>query len=277
MQNKREMMDRSIGRPRAERRINHTAHWKSSAVFWGLATFGWEGGWKEKIWGFQNFSRTKLVSVVGIDSSMKIPSTKIVFLFTVKKKKCSYPPPNTECRQPHPLFKYLCYYTILAEKIKWKKIYPTMLCTILWKMFSEMGVEASNGIKGTFWQILRRNDGEGGFLSSSLRKTLMCVPLLCYLIDTHTQKSYHLNSVKSMWTSRELGGFSLFISQPPLLWRTVRNSIEHKRRTRKKKRQWEAFHLDRKQKNSFFSIFKRLLIDVFASARAPFSSFFLHS
>lgn len=94
-----------------------------------------------------------------------------------------------------------------------------MLCTILWKMFSEMGVEASNGIKGTFWRILRRNDGEGGFLSSSLRKTLMCVPLLCYLIDTHTQRSYHLNSVKSMWTSRELGGFSLFISQPPLLWR----------------------------------------------------------
>ena len=31
------------------------------------------------------------------------------------------PPPNTECRQPHPLFKYLCYYTILAEKVKWKK------------------------------------------------------------------------------------------------------------------------------------------------------------
>ena len=113
------------------------------------------------------------------------PQPQNCFSFHGEKKKCSYPPsPPPEHRMPPATSSFqifvLLYY--IGWKGKMEKIYPTMLCTILWKMFSEMGVEASNGIKRTFWQILRRNGGEGrGAFSRRHWEKLWCVCLFCVI------------------------------------------------------------------------------------------------
>lgn len=85
-----------------------------------------------------------------------------------------------------------------------------MFFFLIWKMFRGGGRGGVERDKRNFLADITYRNG-GGFFSQS-KSFDVCVCASFVLFDRHTH-SYHLNSVKSMWTSRELGG-SL---QPQLL------------------------------------------------------------